>query len=295
MKKLISLITAVALIFQFGILSGFAAASPDKTLFKDISEIYGVYDCSYTYISLLEVTKEGMTPYLRNFSEKDFYVSEDFTFNGATYVMSKDKKAVTATFTTYLEGVQYQGQYIFKKDATGKIYFNATLYNGVNRTVTRSFANLDACIDYIYSTAFSKTYLAEKSYYKKAKAANEAFEAQSKKFEDAKPISTQNLLQGYYPSSDSSQYVTVYTYSDCNPKDYSGFYNYTEVQYIVGAKTYQIKAKSFTVTNGVALYLEDSKNYAEIKSINRGTLANIKIVKNGKVVVDKAVSLTLEK
>ncbi len=296
MKKLVSLITVLALILQLGVISAFAApTATDKTLFKDTSEIFGIYDCSYTYLSVLHVGKEYINPYMRNLTKKDFYKSEDFSFELSKYQLSSDKKTITATFTTYLSSIQYHGQYVFKKDKTGKVYFNAVDYKGVNRNIYKSYSDSDDFDNYLESADFNKTMLAEKSLLKKVNTANDQIDNTTANFDDSKPIQVNNYLDGFYPSSDLNQYITFEVHSDFNYKDYSGFYLFTRINYTIGINSYRINAKSFTVKNGVALYLQDPKNYMEITAPNRATVTNIKVVKDGKVIINQKVNLNLDK
>lgn len=295
MKKMVSLITTLTLILQLGILSAFAAPTGiDKTLFKDTSEIFGIYDCSYTYISILQVDKETITPYVRNYTEKDFYESEDFSFRLQKYQLSNDKKTVTASFITYLEEVQYHGQYVFKKDAKGKVYFTATDNKGVTRNIYKTYTDSDTFINYLESPAFNRTLLAEASFLKKMTGLFLQIDKKEANLEDSKPIQVDNYLDGFYASSDMSQYATFSVVTDYNPKDYSGLYAFTKVGYAIGTNTYTVNAKSFTVKNGVATYLQDPKNYMEISATNRTTITSIKIVKNGKIILNQKVNLTLK-
>lgn len=293
MKKLVSLITTFALILQLGVISAFAAPIPDKTLFKDTSEIFGVYDCSLTNLSVLEVKKDKLVPYGRSLGEIDFYKNTDFSLDLLNYQLSSDKKSVTANLTSFFDGVQYRGKYVFKKDADGRIFFTATDYQGKTRNIYQSYSDMDSLYAYVESPAFNRIILAENGVLKKASALETQVEKQRAAFEDAKPISIDNQLIGYYSNADESQYVKFSTRYDYNIKDYSGFYTYTRINFTLDTKTFHLDAKSLIVKNGVATYLKDPKNYMEITAPRRDTVTNIKVVKDGKVVINQKVNLSL--
>lgn len=295
MKKIVSLITAFALILQFGVVSGFAAPTADKTLFKDTAEIYGVYDCSFTNLSILQIEKEGLTPYIRDLTDSEFYEPSDFSFTLIKYQLSSDKKSVTAYFYSYFEDVQYKGHYVFKKDAMGNISFSAQDYQGNVRNIYKTYNDSTELIEYIESPGFNKTLLAEKSLMKKLSNISAEGEKREAAFENSKAISTENRLDGFYSMPDKSQYLNINVFSDYNIKDYSGFYTYTDINYTIDTKTYYLQAKSFIVKNGIATYLQDAKNYMEITAGSRDAINHIKIVKNGKIVINQKVSLSLGK
>lgn len=293
MKRLLSLITILALVFQLTALSTFAATTVDKTVFKAATEVYGVYVFDKNYTELYSFSANKLEHILRDYNTTKLYVNTaaDYKVTSAKYTLSKDKKSV-AVKAVYAD--KSVCDYLFKKDNSGKIFLQVVLADDKTYKFPKAYASLDLATKYVKSDKFKATLKLEAELVKQINAVNADTKILRAGFDDAAPLSETNFIEGLYVGNTEDETLDVYMAYDFNEDTYKDFTALLETTLTVGEDSYYIYGLGYAVEGEFMTVAENDDNYITFTAADRSTITHITVVAEGKTVFDEDVNYTLD-
>lgn len=296
MKKIISIITILAIMLQITSISAVAATAPsDKTLFSNFSEVYG----AYTYDSggynrdVIVFTATDYAHFFRNMGSTKLIKDIAVVTSNPKYVLSKDKKTVTASYTLKLPyfDIKMNSVTTFMKDKNGKVYFNDVFPDGKTYSNYKSYQNLEVCKTDIKSNNFTSIIEAENDILNQIDGLKADIEKMRKAYKDSDVISQTNLLDGYYQNDKGDIGIDFDFSYDYNSSTYEDFLKLYTVNFYYNDKKYTITAPYYLIDGNTASYMEDDHYYFEITANDRHHITKVKLVYDDEVIVDSSMDL----
>lgn len=300
MKKLISIITILAIMLQVTSISSMAATAPANiTLFTNLSEVYG----AYTYDSggynrdVVVFTATDYAHFFRNMGTTKLIKDSEVITSSPKYVMSKDKKTVTATYTLKLPyfDIKLNNVTTFMKDKNGKVYFNDTYEDGKTYPNYKTYQSLEVCKADINSPNFTSVIEAEIDILNQIEGLNAEVAKLRKAYKDTDVISQTNLLDGFYKNEKNDVGINFDFSYDYNSSTYDDFLKIYEVNFYYNDKKYSFNAPYYLIEGKTASYMENDHYYIEVTANDRHHITKIKLVYNDEVIIDSSVDLTYYK
>lgn len=292
MKRLVSLVTILALMFQLTAFGSFAAA--DKTVFTAVTEAYGVYviDKNHTVVNVF--TAKKLEHLSRDYNTTKFVANTtaEYKVTSIKYTLSKDKKSVVA-HAVY--GDKSSADYTFRKDKSGKILLEIKDDEGKVTKYAKAYANLDLALKYIKGDKFKATLKLEAALVKEIDEYNENIQALQAAYDDTAAISETNLIEGFYVGDSKSDTLDIYFAYDFDEDTYKNFVNLLSTTLTVGDDSYYVYGTDFTVEGNVMKIYEDDNNYMSLTTTDRSTITHITVVVEGKTAFDNDVNFKLDK
>lgn len=294
MKKLISLLTTVALLIQLTTFSAFAVTPvADKTQFTDLSEVYGAYtyDGGNFNRDVLVITATDFAQFFRNMNSTKLIKDNLIMTSTPQYTLSKDRKSVTAAYTLNLPGFDIKMNCItvFMKDKSGKVFFNDHYADGETFSNYKTYASLEDCKKDILSSRFAPVLEAEQDIQNQIDQYNKDIETLRANYKNTEALSETNLLDGYYLTEAEDvalEFEFMYDYDDTT---YEDFKKMTSVTLSTLEDSYTIDAPYYMLENGVASYMENDDYYLEVTATDRHHISKVKFVYDGEVLFEKEV------
>lgn len=293
MKRLISLITIMALMFQLTAFSAFAATAVDKTVFKSVTEVYGVYVLDKNYTDLQVFSAKKLEHMVRDYNTTKFYVdtTPEYKVTSIKYTLSKDKKSVTAKAVYSDKSV---GEYFLKKDTTGKVFIQSTDEEGAVSKYPKTYATLDLATKYVKSDKFKATLKLEVLLAKQIKDVLADFKIVRDGFDDTAKISEANFLEGIYVGDSEDETLNIYMVYDFDSETYGNFTNLLDTTLTVGEESYYIYGLGYAVEGDFMSIAEDDDNYMTLTTTDRSTITHITVVIDSETVYDEEVNYQLD-
>ncbi len=293
MKKLISLMTVFALVFQLTAVSAFAATSVNKTVFTATTEVYGVYVIDKNYTNLHVFSAKKLEHVTRDYNTTKFYVNTtpEYKVTSIKYTLSKDKKSVAVKAVYADKSIT---DYLLKKDSSGKVFMQSTDENGKVSKYPKAYTTLDLATKYIKSDKFKATLKLEVTLAKQIKDALADFKKTRADFDDAAPISDSNFIEGIYVGDSEDQTLDVYMSYDFDEDTYQNFTTLLDATLTVGKDTYYIYGLGYAVEGEFMSIAEDENNSITFTTTDRSTITHITVVVEGETVYDEDVNYQLD-
>lgn len=296
MKKLISFITVFALMLQLTSFSAVAATPIDKTTFSNISEVYGAYtyDAGNYNIDVVVYTATDFSHFYREMGSTKLKKYLYCVTSSPKYVLSKDKKTVTASYILDLPyyDIKLNCSTTFMKDSNGKVYFNDKYSDGSTYQNYKAYQNIEVCRADIKSSNFAPILKAEFNILNQIDGLEDEVSNLRKAYKDTDAISQTNLLDGYYQTEKNDIGLDFSFNYNYNSVTYDDFMKIYKVTFYYKDNQYTINAPYYTLDGNTASYMKDDHNYIEITATDRHHVTKVKLVVDDQVVVDSSMNLT---
>lgn len=291
MKRLISVITILALMFQLAAFSSFAAT--DKTVFTAVTEVYGAYAINKNHTDINVFTAKKLEHVTRDYNTVKFVVNTaaDFKVTSIKYTLSKDKKVVAAKAVYADKSVS---DYTFRKDKNGKIFLEIDNGEGQISKYAKTYANLDLATKFVKSEKFKAILKLEAALVKEIDNYNLDITAFREAYEDDSPISESNLIEGLYVGDTDDNNLDIYFAYDFDADTYKNFTQLLETTLTIGDDSYYIYGTEFGIEGNLMSIAQDDDNYINLTTTDRSTITHISVVLEGKTVYDEDVNFTLK-
>ncbi len=292
MKKLISLLTAFVLLLQVGTLGAFAA-TPSKTLFTAVTEVYGVYAVGDNHTELSVFSAKKMEHMLRDYNSTKFYTNTEteFKVTSVKYTLAKDKKSVSAS-AVYAD--KSEGEYLFKKDSKGIIYLEFENASGVAYKCPKTYTTVDMATKYVKSDKFKAILKLEAALVIKINQTLDDIQLIRDNFNDNDPISETNFLEGFYSGPGDAEYINIELCYDFDSLTYKNFNQTLDATLISGDDDYTIFGADIGIEGNLMSIIEDENNFMNLTTSDRSTITHITIVIDGETQYDKDVNFKLD-
>ncbi len=297
MKKVISLITMLAIMIQITGLTAFAGTvTTDKSNFTNISEVYGAYtyDIGGFNREVVVFTATDYAYFFRTMCSTKLVKGDTIITSSPKYTLSKDKKKVTASYTVRLShfDIKMNSVTVFMKDKNGKVYFNDEYADDVTYSNFKSYQSLEACRKDIVSSKFLPILEAENDMQKQINQFDEQIAAQRKNYKDTEPLSETNQLDGYYKSEDGTMAMSYDFQYDYDYKTYDDFVKLNLIDLYFGDEKYELNTPYYLIEDGTVSYMQNDHNFLELTATDRHHITKIKFVYNDEVIYEGPVNLT---
>lgn len=291
MKRLVSLVTLLALMFQLMAFSSFAAV--DKTVFTEVTEVYGAYVIEKNHTSLNLFSAKKLEHVFRDYNATKFVVdtTPEYKATSIKYSLSKDKKVVAAKVVYADKSVS---DYTFRKDKTGKVFLEIKGEDDKVAKYAKTYANLDLATKFIKGDKFKATLKLEADLIKEIDSYNADIKTIREAYDDGAAISESNLVEGLYVGDSEDDTLDIYFAYDFDGDTYKNFIALLETTLNIGDESYYIYGANFGVEGNLMTIAEDDDNYINLTTADRSTITHIAVVIDGEVIYDEDVNFQLE-
>lgn len=297
MKKIISLIIMLGLMLPLANVNAMAATTTtDKTLFNNIAEVYGAYTYDSTGYNkeVVVFTATDFSHFYREMGSTKLVKYLYAVTSSPKYVLSKDKKTVTATYTFDMPNfeIKLNSSTTFMKDSSGKVYFNDSYADGETYKNYKSYQNVEVCKADIKSSSFAPIINAEIDILNQIEALDAEIAKLRKAYKDTDAISQTNLLDGYYQNDKNDIGIDFSFAYDYNEATYEDFLKLYQVDFYYNDKKYSLTAPYYILDGNTASYMVDDHSYIEVTANDRHHITKIKLVFDDEVIFDSSLDLT---
>lgn len=291
MKRLVSLITLLALMFQLTALGSFAAS--DKAVFTGVAEAYGVYAIDKNHTSLNVFSAKKLEHIYRDYNTTKFTLNTatDYKATSIKYTLSKDKKSVAAKVVYADKTVS---DYTFKKDKAGKVYLEFPDATGVTKKISKTYTSLDLATKYVKSDKFKAILKLEAALVKEINSFNADIKTIRSAYDDAGPISDTNFIEGLYVGDSEDDTLDIFFACDFDADTYKNFSQLLDTTLTIGDDAYHIYGANFGIEDNLMTIAEDDDNYINLTTTDRSTITHISVVLDGKTAYDEDVNFQLD-
>lgn len=281
---------------QITSLTAFAATTPvDKTSFTNVSEVYGAYtyDAGGFNRDVIAFTATDYAHFFRNMSSTNLIKDYAIVTSSPKYLLSKDKKKVTASYTVELPyfDIKLNSNTVFMKDKSGQVYFNNEYANGDTYSNFKSYPNIEACKKDILSTNFLPILEAENNIQRQIDQFNEKKSDNRKNYKNTEALSEINLLDGLYKSEDSQTLLSFDFSYDYNEATYDDFTKLNVIKFYYEDELYELVAPYYLIENSTVYYMENDHYFLELTATDRHHITKIKLVYDDEVIYDGPLNL----